>query len=147
MTAIPADAPVLLFDGTCGLCHGFVRFLLKRDRKGTLRLATLEGPVGAAFVARHPKLSGIDSVVWIEGVVGSTEGRSDGKELAFTKSDAALHAFAYLGAPWSLLGVFRFVPRFIRDRVYDFVARNRYRWFGRYDVCPVPSAEDRARYL
>ena len=145
MTGIPPDVPILLFDGTCGLCQGFVRFLLKRDRKRTLRLATLEGPVGAAFVARHPGLSSVDSVIWIEAGQ-SGQGGSEQPE-GWTRSGAALRAFAYLGAPWSLLGVFRFVPRFIRDRVYDFVARNRYHWFGRYDVCPVPSAEDRARYL
>jgi len=144
MTAVPEGVPVLLFDGTCGLCHGFVRFLLKRDRKGLLRLATLEGPIGSAFVARRPELAGVDSVVWIDG---ATDRRIDGEMKASIKSDAALGALAYLGAPWSWLGVFRLVPHFIRDRVYDFVARNRYGRFGRYDVCPVPSAEDRARYL
>jgi len=136
-------APVLLFDGTCGLCHGFVRFLVNRDRKGTMRLATLEGPIGLEIVARHPEAHGVDSVVWVEWGGGGAAGR----EIVSVKSDAALAAFRYLGLPWSLLAAFRIVPHFIRDRVYDFVARNRYQWFGRYDSCPLPRAEDRARYL
>jgi predicted DCC family thiol-disulfide oxidoreductase YuxK len=143
MTPPADDAPILLFDGTCGLCHGFVQFLLKRDRKGTMRLATLEGPIGLAIVGRHPVAKGVDSVVWVErGGAGA-----GGQEMAWVKSDGALRAFAYLGMPWKLLAALRIVPTFIRDRVYDFVARNRYQWFGRYDSCPLPTAEDRARYL
>ncbi len=142
---LPPGVPVLLFDGTCGLCHGFVRFLLERDKRKTLRLATLEGPIGVEVLARHPELKGVDSVVWVVGgPVGSGAG---GQETATAKSDAALSALAYLGFPWGLLWLTRIVPRFIRDRVYDFVARNRYQWFGRYDSCPIPTPEDRARYL
>jgi predicted DCC family thiol-disulfide oxidoreductase YuxK len=144
MTAPADDAPILLFDGTCGLCHGFVQFLLKRDRKGTMRLTTLEGPIGNAILARHPVATGVDSVVWVDR---RADGRTGGQEIVTVKSDAALTAFRYLGLPWSLLSWSRIVPRFIRDRVYDFVARNRYQWFGRFDSCPLPSAEDRARYL
>jgi predicted DCC family thiol-disulfide oxidoreductase YuxK len=156
MTAPADDAPILLFDGTCGLCHGFVQFLLKRDRKGTMRLTTLEGPIGIAILARHPVAKGVDSVVWVDRQAdGRTGGQEDGQAVRRTggqesvsvKSDAALAAFRYLGMPWSLLSWSRMVPRFIRDRVYDFVARNRYQWFGRFDSCPLPSAEDRARYL
>lgn len=143
MTTPADDAPILLFDGTCGLCHGFVQFMLKRDRKGSMRLTTLEGPIGIAILARHPVAKGVDSVVWVERGGGG----AGGQEMASVKSDAALAAFRYLGMPWSLLAWSRIVPRFIRDRVYDFVARNRYQWFGRFDSCPLPSAEDRARYL
>ncbi|MEO8029596.1 MAG: DCC1-like thiol-disulfide oxidoreductase family protein [Gemmatimonadota bacterium] len=143
MTTLAEGVPVLLFDGTCGLCHGFVRFLLQRDQRKTMRLATLEGPIGVELLARHPELKGVDSVVWVlRGGRGAA-----GQEIALAKSDGALAALAYLGFPWSLLAVTRIVPRFIRDRVYDFVARNRYQWFGRYDSCPLPTPEDRARYL
>lgn len=143
MTLPAGGAPVLLFDGTCGLCHGFVRFLLKRDGKRTMRLTTLEGPIGLAILSRHPEARGVDSVVWVDGEGGG----AGGQENVLVRSDAALAAFQYLGLPWSLLALSRIVPRFIRDRVYDWVARNRYQWFGKYDSCPLPSPEDRGRFL
>lgn len=145
MVSLPDGASVLLFDGTCGLCHGFVQFLLKRDRKKAMRLATLEGPIGTEVIRRHPELQGVDSVIWAQAIEGNSA--STPRENAWAKSDGALRAIAYLGGLWSLVSVFRIVPRFIRDRVYDFVARNRYQWFGRYDACPLPTPEDRARYL
>ncbi len=133
--------PVLLFDGTCGLCHGFVRFMLRRDRhRRLLRLAPLESSAARLILAHHPEATGIDSVVWVEPLATPDE-------KALTRSDAVLRALEYLGMPWSLLRIFRAVPRPLRDWVYDYVARKRYGWFGRYDVCPLPTPEEQARYL
>lgn len=132
----PPDQPVLLFDGVCNLCHGWVRFVLRYERRPDLRFCTLQSEGGAQFLTRH----GIStdyrgSLVLVEG--GSV----------LLKSDAALRVASYLKWPWSWGRAAVIFPRCLRDRAYDVIARNRYRWFGRHDVCPLPTAELRSRLL
>ena len=134
-TAIDAHGHVLLYDGVCGLCNRFVRFLLRRDRAGTMRFATLQGPLGAEARRLLPELAGVDSVVLLY------------REGAWVRSTAAIEAIRYLGGPWALAVAGYAVPRFVRDWAYDRVARVRYRVFGRFDTCPVPRGEDRERFL
>ena len=143
----PADRPVapwphhaggvLLFDGTCGFCDGFVQFLMARDSGRFLRFAPLQSPAGRRLLAEHglPVTDDPDSMVYIEA------GR------ARTRSDAALAVARRLDGAWPLLGAFRIVPRFVRDAAYRLIARNRHRWFGRLDACRVPDAADRDRFL
>jgi predicted DCC family thiol-disulfide oxidoreductase YuxK len=128
---------VLLYDGTCGFCAGSVQFVLRHERRhGTLRFATLEGPLGDAARRTNPELDGIDSVIWLE------RGR------VLVRSEAALAVAAYLGGPWRALAALgRLVPRRLRDAVYDLIARNRYRIAGRVDACPLPTPEQRGRFL
>ncbi len=115
--------------------------MLRRDRRRRLmRLAPLEGSAARLILAHHPEATGIDSVVWVEPLATPAE-------KALTRSDAVLRALEYLGMPWSLFRIFRAVPRPLRDGIYDYVARKRYGWFGKYDTCPVPDAETQARYL
>lgn len=129
---------VLFFDGLCGLCNGFVDFVLARDRRARLSVAALQGETALALVPEDaPVVGGEDPrslVLW-----------EDGKVLR--KSDAALRALELLGGPWRLARAFRVVPRFARDAVYDLVARNRHRWFGRRTTCRAPTAAERARFL
>ncbi|MGE0354913.1 MAG: thiol-disulfide oxidoreductase DCC family protein [Gemmatimonadales bacterium] len=134
-----SNPPLLLYDGLCALCNGTVRFILARERRRDLRFAPLRGPHAREVLARHPAAAGADSVLWVERVAG--------QERVLTRSDAALRIAAYLGGPWRMLLVFRVVPRFLRDAVYDLIARYRYRVFGRYPECPVPEASVRARFL
>lgn len=130
--------PLVLYDGTCGLCDGFVQWLLRRDRAGVLRFATLDGPTAARVRARHPEIAGVDSVVLVD---------ADG---AHVRSEAALRTVAALGGGWplvALVALARVVPRPVRDAAYDMIARTRHRWFGRRVACRVPGAAERERFV
>ena len=125
---------MLLFDGVCTLCNGFVRFVIARDPAGRFQFAPLQSDAARRVLgAAPPPLP--DSLILVE----------DGR--LFTRSTAALRVARGLRFPWPLAYVFVVVPRPVRDWVYDAVARNRYRWFGRRDVCMVPTPELRARFL
>jgi predicted DCC family thiol-disulfide oxidoreductase YuxK len=134
------DGPVLLYDGLCGFCDGTVQFILKHDRRGTLRFATLQGDVGRDVIARHSELAGVDSLVLVEP-------DASGEERVYVRSEGALQVARYLGGAWNLARGLKIVPRFLRDLAYDGFARIRYRVFGRYDSCPIPSPEQRARFI
>jgi predicted DCC family thiol-disulfide oxidoreductase YuxK len=134
------DGPVLLYDGLCGFCDGTVQFILRHDRRGTLRFATLQGDFARGVISRHPELDGVDSLVLVERDAA-------GVEQVSVRSNGALHVARYLGGAWHLARVTAIVPRFIRDAVYDGFARIRYRVFGRHDSCPIPSPEQRARFI
>ena len=135
------DGPVLLYDGLCGFCDGTVQFILERDRRRTLRFATLQGDFARDVIARHPEVAGVDSLVLVEPDVAS------GRENVYVRSEGALRVARYLGGGWHLARAVAIVPRFLRDRAYDAFARIRYRVFGRYDSCPIPTPEQRARFI
>ena len=129
---------IVLFDGVCNLCSGAVRFIVERDARGHFKFASLQSDAGKRLMLEH----GLEvpegdpsSIVLIEG------GRVS------QRSTAALRIARHLGFPWSLGAAFVVVPRFVRDAMYDVIARNRYRWFGKKDVCMVPTPELRARFL
>ncbi len=136
-TGPPDAGPVVLFDGVCNVCDATVRWIIRRDRRGVFRFASLQSRAGRAALERAGVTGAMpDSVVLIDG------GR------VLTKSDAALGIAARLGPPWSLAGVLgRWAPRRLRDGVYAFIARNRYRWFGRKDACMMPDPGLRSRFL
>ncbi|MFM2164362.1 MAG: hypothetical protein RL325_799 [Planctomycetota bacterium] len=134
------DAPtIILFDGVCNLCSGTVRFLVKRDRAARFRFASLQSDAARRICREHglpePVMPQPASIVVI----------ADGR--ALERSDAALAIAALLPFPWPLLGVFRLLPRALRDWAYRIVASNRYRWFGRSDTCMAPAPELRARFI
>lgn len=142
MTERTDIGPVLLYDGTCGLCHTTVRFILRRDRVGTLRFASLDGKYGRAVVRAHPELRVVDSVVWVESVRGATETR------VAVRSAAALEIARYLGGRWRWMSlVLRVVPRPLRDRAYDLVARHRHRLPGKAVERIVSPADVGDRFL
>jgi predicted DCC family thiol-disulfide oxidoreductase YuxK len=126
---------VILFDGVCNLCNGFVQFVLGRDPRGRFTFASLQSRAAARVLNGHPIDVLPDSLVLVEG------------ERLFTRSTAALRIARGLIFPWNLAYAFIVLPRPLRDWVYDLVARNRYRWFGRRDVCMIPTPELRARFL
>lgn len=127
---------MVLFDGVCNLCNASVQWVLKRDRKGVFKFAALQSETGRALL-RGFGLSpeNFDTVVLIDG------------NRAFTRSDAALEIAQRIGGVWSLSAVFMIIPRSIRNAVYDWVARNRYRWFGRRESCMIPGPEWKERFL
>ncbi len=130
-------ARVVFYDGNCGLCHGFVRFLAVRDRRARLRFAALQGETFAAVKTEAPtKLDCIDSIVYL-----------DEKQRLHIYSSAAIRAIAALGGGWRLALGAMLVPTPLRDWCYRMVARVRYRLFGRADACKIPLQQIRERFL
>jgi predicted DCC family thiol-disulfide oxidoreductase YuxK len=130
---------VVLFDGVCHLCHASVRFIIARDKAGYFSFASLQSDVASELLRQHgvpyPLGSGDDSVILIEdGVV-------------YTHSDASLRVARRLSGVVRLGAVLLVVPKGLRDAVYRLIARNRYRWFGKDEVCWMPTPELRARFL
>lgn len=122
--------PVILFDGVCNLCNASVQFIIKRDKKQIFRFAALQSQFGQKVVDSF-NLSDkkIDSVILLEN------------NSVKIKSDAALRIAKQLGGIYSLLYVFIILPKFFRNSVYDFIARNRYSWFGKNESCMIPTPE------
>jgi predicted DCC family thiol-disulfide oxidoreductase YuxK len=136
--------PVLLFDGTCGFCAGSVRFVLRHDRRGTLRFAPLQSPFGQRIVEQHPQLQNIDSVVWFDE--SNAAATAPGGHRISVRSEAAIRVGEYLGGFWSVVARFaRLVPRPIRDAAYNLIARYRYQLSRQQ--CLLPSAEERRRFV
>ena len=128
--------PVLLFDGVCTLCDRTVQFVLDHDRNGRIQFASIQSEAGRVLMSQCGLQSGsVDSVVFVEG------------DRCHLRSDAALRVARHLAPPWRWLSALRVVPRPLRDKVYDWVAHNRYRWFGTRPACRVPTPETRARFL
>lgn len=132
----PAEGWILLFDGVCNLCDASVQFIIKRDPASRFRFASLQSEAGRHLLKRHDlSADTLDSVVLIE----------DG--VAYRNSAAALLVARGLKWPWPLLYGFIALPRPVRDAVYRFVARRRYRWFGKKEICSRPRPEQQARFL
>ncbi|MBL8736479.1 MAG: DUF393 domain-containing protein [Planctomycetes bacterium] len=136
MSELSQDAPLLLLDGECNLCHGAVQFVLKRDHAQRFRFAALGSTAGREALAAAGAVPPLpDSMVLLH------RGR------VRTRSGAALAVARLLPWPWPLWSVFWIVPYPLRDLLYAFVARNRYRWFGKRASCWVPTPALRARFL
>lgn len=133
------EAPVIVFDGVCVLCNGWVRFLLKRDR-GRYRFASMQSDAGRALLAGH----GLDPDDPASFLLVETQGAEPGH--AWTDSDAIRRVLTGLGGPWRIAMLIALIPRFLRDPLYRMVARNRYRWFGTTS-CTVPAEAQRNRFL
>jgi predicted DCC family thiol-disulfide oxidoreductase YuxK len=127
---------IIIFDGVCNLCNGLVRFVIKNDRKGTIRFAPLQSDFG-----RH-----------LQSAINTGKRNSDTvvysrKGINFFRSDAVLYILKDLGGPWRILYGLRIIPRFLRDYIYNVVAANRYRVFGKRDTCMIPGPEIKERFL
>jgi len=140
LPGVPGEV-LVLFDGVCNLCAGLVRFLLRRDRRRRLRFAALQSAAGQALLGRHGWAGIARAGGTLETFVVIEAGR------ARVRSAAALHLARRLPWPWPLLAVLVLLPRPIRDALYAFVARHRYRWFGRAESCMVPTPEIAGRFL
>lgn len=131
------SGPVLFFDGVCNLCNSAVQFVIRHDRRGAVRFASLQSAAGRAAVAAVRQRYGRvpDSLIFLD------EGQY------FIESDAALRVAPYLDGGWGSLRWLRIFPRFLRDFVYRIVSRNRYRWFGKKDACMLPTPALKSRFL
>jgi len=135
-------APIILYDGVCGLCNSLVQFLLKHDKEGRLRFASLQSDFAAKVLQRH----GIDPKDL--DTMHVVENYDQPGERVLQRSTAIVRAGRELGSFWAALAVVAgIVPRPLRDLVYRFVARNRYRVFGKYESCMLPDPNQRSRFL
>ena len=131
------EGPIVVFDGVCVLCNGWVRFLLRHDRRRRFRFAAMQSETGRALLSAH----GLDpddpaSFLLVDGDAASTD------------TQAIAGVLAALGLPWSIAAfALRLMPSRLRDAAYRHLARNRYRWFGRRDACVLPPPSERARFL
>jgi len=130
--------PVVLFDGVCNLCNGFVNFIIERDEEAVLSFAPLQSEVAKELLA---DCGGRYNDPDFDGIVLVDENGCYGK------SSAALRIAKYIGLPYSLLYPFSFLPRRFRNLFYGFVAARRYDWFGKRDNCMVPTEDVNDRFL
>lgn len=133
---IEAHDKVILFDGVCKLCNAWSAFIIRHDNDRVFKLCSVQSAQGQAVLAHfgYPT-DHFDTMLYVEG------------GHCYQKSDAFLRIVNQIGRPWSLLKAFKLIPAGPRDWCYDRIARNRYRWFGRYDVCVLPDADHSFRYL
>lgn len=128
--------PIVLFDGVCNLCNSSVQFIIKKDKKKIFRFASLQGKTGQALLQKfNLPTDNFNSFILVE------------EDTIYTKSTGALRMLKKLGGGWSLLYGFILVPAFIRNAVYNWVASNRYKWFGKQESCMIPTPELRSRFL
>lgn len=130
------ENPVILFDGVCNLCNSSVQFVINHDPKGMFRFAALQSEFGQQQLEKHnfDKEELLSVVLLINGK-------------AYDRSRAALEIARRLNGLWPLLYIFIIVPPFIRNFIYNWISRNRYRWFGRKDECMIPTPELKARFF
>lgn len=126
---------VLLYDGECSFCNGAVQWIIARDPEANISFAAQQGEIGQSLILKHHVPADVDSLIFIDG----------GK--AYIYSDAALKLCSYLHGRWPLAQYLAIIPRFLRNAVYKFVAKNRYTWFGKQQACMIPTPEIRARYM
>lgn len=137
MTHLPDDKYLILFDGICNLCNSSVQYVIKHDRHDRFRFAALQSEIGLQIISDHQiDTSRTDSILLYSNNIG-----------VHHKSTAALKIASKLGFPRNLMAIFLIVPSFIRNAVYDLIAKNRYKWFGKRDACMIPTPELKSKFL
>ncbi|MGG1600540.1 MULTISPECIES: thiol-disulfide oxidoreductase DCC family protein [Paenibacillus] len=136
LTAMTDGHPLIFYDGVCGFCQRIVQFILPRDRNARFRFVAIQSDIGRKLLLHH----GMDPDALSTFVL-----LDRGK--VYTRSTAGLRVLRGLGGGWPLLYAFMAVPRPIRDAVYEWIARHRYRFFGRSDACLLPDSKARERFL
>ena len=128
--------PIILFDGICNLCDGAVQFIIKHDPDGIFLFASLQSEAGQNLLKQFQlPLENFNSFILLQN------------DKAYNKSTGALKVARQIKGAWSWLYIFMIIPKFIRDAVYDWIAQNRYKWFGKKDACMLPTPELKARFL
>jgi len=131
------DKKIILFDGVCNLCNNAINFIIEHDKKDVFRFASLQSEIGKKLISERgmdPEV--IDSIVLIDPGVAY-----------YQKSTAALEISKELSGGYSYLRFFSFLPEVIRDGIYNLIANNRYKWFGKKDACMIPTPALKAKFL
>ncbi|MGJ7913274.1 thiol-disulfide oxidoreductase DCC family protein [Neobacillus sp. LXY-1] len=126
---------IILFDGVCNLCNSSVQFIIKRDPKGHFQFASIQGKMGQNLLKKYHVNTDINSFILID------------HDKVFFKSNAALRVCRNLAGYWKWLAIFFIIPSTIRNGIYDFIANNRYKWFGKKESCMIPSQKWKNRFL
>jgi len=130
------DKPIILFDGVCNFCNAIVNFIIKQDKKNVFLFCALQSDSGKKLLEEYKiDWKANDSFVVIEN------------KKAYQKSNAALKLYNKLPWYWKWIQIFWIFPKFIRDAVYNFIAKNRYKWFGKKEECMIPTKEVREKFL
>jgi predicted DCC family thiol-disulfide oxidoreductase YuxK len=130
------DKPLVLFDGVCNLCNGAVQFIIKNDKQGKILFASLQSETGQEISSHFGlKTENFDTFVFIEN------------QKPYTRSTGILYLVRYLDGIWKFLYFFIIIPLPIRNFIYNFIARNRYKWFGQKAQCMIPTPDLKARFL
>lgn len=136
MSRIQDQFDIILFDGVCNLCNSAVDLIIRNDKGRHFKVGPLQDPKTAELLRGYDINSDyLDSIILIRG------------DKVYYKSRAALEVTKKLKGLWPLLYAFIVVPAFVRDSIYDWIARNRYRWYGKKETCRLPTADERARFL
>ena len=129
------DAEVVLFDGVCNLCNASVDFIVRHEKGDELKFASLQSDFGKSLI----KKTGIETVP--DSIVFYCKGE------LLTKSKAVLHVCRHLTFPLNLLRIFTIIPTSLADLIYEWIAKNRYKWFGKKETCRIPTAEEQNKFL
>lgn len=136
-SSLPENKKIILFDGVCNLCNNSVQFIIERDKKDVFRFASLQSETGKQLTAeRGIDPEAMDSIILIEPGVAY-----------YQKSTAALEISKHLSGGYSNLKYFSFLPEGFRNVVYDLIAKNRYKWFGKKEECMIPTPALKSRFL
>lgn len=128
--------PIILFDGVCNLCEGVVKFLIRRDKNDVFRFASLQSEVGQALLQKfHLPTQNYNSFVLVVD------------EKVYLRSSAALKVCEFLGGFWKILAIFWLIPKPLRDAIYSYIAKNRYKWFGKRNKCIIPTPEIKRKFI
>ena len=126
---------IIFYDGLCAMCNRFIRILITLDKKEKFLLASLQGKNGKILQKKFSKeLYEVDSVIFYNKKI-------------YTKSSAVINILSELGGIYKLAYIFNIIPTFISDSIYDYIARNRFQWFGKLDKCPMPEKKNISRFL
>jgi Uncharacterized protein conserved in bacteria len=137
MTNLPQDKKIILFDGVCNLCDSSIQFIIRHDKKDLFRFVALQSEIGMEII-KHIGVdtSKIDSILLYE----------PGKAYYY-KAEAALKIAKELGGIYTAISWFGILPKFLTNSVYDYIAKNRYKWYGKKDACMIPTPELKAKFL
>ena len=135
--SLPKNKQLILFDGVCNLCNSSIQYVIKHDKKNQFMFAPLESTVGQNIIKAYKiDTEKTDSILLYSNENGLS-----------AKSSAALIIAKDLSFPINLISIFFIVPAFIRNWVYDYIAKNRYKWFGKKEACMIPTPELRSKFL
>ena len=125
---------LIFFDGVCGLCNRFVNLLIEADKNNVLKFAPLQGKTAVELLSKE-FIYELKTIVYYRNYE------------IFTESDAVLEILKSIGGIWAIFYIFKWIPKFIRDYIYQWISLHRLQWFGRLDRCRMPTEEERARFL
>ena len=137
MNNLPRDKKIILFDGVCNLCDATVQFIIKKDKKDVFRFVALQSEIGQEII----QYIGID-ISKTDSIILYEPGNA-----YYYKAEAAIKIASELGGVYSLMGAFSILPKAVSNAVYDYVARNRYKWYGKKNECMIPTPEMKAKFL